>query len=214
MTSTHATLDDVREQITNPVGGASMSEAYRQKQMHAVPEFPAIEHRNDILLTLARGEVVLDVGGSGPLHEELVTVAKAVYTIDHDDRPASPTHASFNLDDVSEARLPQFDGVTLVICGEVIEHLSNPGHFLNRLRRQYPVVTVVTVPNATGSVGFHWMQQGVENVNRDHVAWYSWKTLSVLLEERCGYRVASWFWYHGTPRFAEGLIAVCRPPEG
>jgi hypothetical protein len=51
------------------------------------------------------------------------------------------------------------------------------------------------------------MEAGTENVNVDHVAWYSWRTLKTLLD-RYGYPIREFYWYKGRPRFAEGIIVV------
>jgi hypothetical protein len=47
----------------------------------------------------------------------------------------------------------------------------------------------------------------MENVNIDHVAWYSPRTLRTLLE-RARWNITEFAWYGGDPGVAEGLIAV------
>jgi hypothetical protein len=47
----------------------------------------------------------------------------------------------------------------------------------------------------------------VENVNKDHGAWYSWKTLTTLLE-RHGFTIREFYWYGGDGPTAQGLIMV------
>jgi hypothetical protein len=49
------------------------------------------------------------------------------------------------------------------------------------------------------------MTQGIESVNIDHVAWYSWQTMTTLLN-KTEWRVVDWKWYNGKPLTAEGLI--------
>jgi len=49
------------------------------------------------------------------------------------------------------------------------------------------------------------MRGGIENVNRDHVAYYSYWTLHELVT-RYGFEITEWHWYNGRPLFAEGLI--------
>jgi hypothetical protein len=66
---------------------------------------------------------------------------------------------------------------------------------------------VITVPNAFAQAGRSHMLRGVENVNVDHVAWYSHRTLKTLLE-RVGYDIKEFHWYRGVPYLAEGLIVV------
>jgi hypothetical protein len=56
-------------------------------------------------------------------------------------------------------------------------------------------------------MGCHALEKGYENVNRDHVAYYSWWTLKSLVE-KCGYEVVEFAWYNGRPLFAEGLVML------
>ena len=124
------------------------------------------------------------------------------------DRLGGPNIFGFDLDDVEAGSLPDFVGVELVICGEVLEHLSNPGHFLKRLKKAYPVTTIFTVPNAFTDIGRNSLKTGIEQVNSDHTCYYSYTTLKELLD-RHAYQIDEFYWYNGRPLFAEGLIFVC-----
>lgn len=192
------------DQIRNSLGNPTADPAYRAKQMHEVPPAPSIG-REAFILERAAGKRVLDIGASGPMAEAIRGVVKEYWGID---REASPGVFAINLDS-PHAILPN-RLIDLVICGEVIEHLSNPGLFLGKLIELYPdVPVIVTVPNAYSEVGARWMEKGTENVNLDHVAYYSWTTLKTLVE-RVGYRISEFFWYGGRSRFSEGMIAVLR----
>lgn len=211
------TLDDLRNNLDGP------SEEYRRKQLHPVPDAKVVD-REAFILERVAGKVVLDIGASGRMHAAIVETAKRCYGID---RP--PIHLSdilqrcphypiqgdlefgndviFGIDlDNFSAELPKLD-VQIVVCGEVIEHLSNPGFFLKRLRAAYKCPVIITVPNAFNDGCRKTLERGVENVNNDHVAWYSFHTLSELVR-REGYEVKEHYWYNGRPRFAEGLIFV------
>jgi hypothetical protein len=54
----------------------------------------------------------------------------------------------------------------------------------------------------------------VEYVRGDHICWFSWRTLTTLVEA-CGFTVKDWLWYQNeqaTPfrvGRASGLIFVC-----
>lgn len=183
----------------------SLRTAYEEKQCHAVPRFSVID-RTDFILEQCSGKVVLDIGASGPLHEAIAEVAKKCYGIDREDGDGV---VGVDLDNLSDTfGLPRFGDVKLIVCGEVIEHLANPGTFLKHLRYAYSgTPVIITVPNAASSILQSNLRRGIESVNSDHVAWYSWKTLSVLLD-RYGYVPREWHWYHGEPRFAEGIICV------
>lgn len=175
---------------------------YWEKQLHPVPDAKAVD-RTAFILERCKGKVVLDIGASGRLHESIVRVAAQCYGIDRED---SPGVFGIDLDDF-HAELPQLPDVEIVICGEVIEHLSNPGWLLKRLKEAYRCPVIITVPNAHADSGRHWLERGIDCVNRDHVAWYSHRTLQTLLE-REGYEIKELRWYNGRPKFSEGLIVV------
>lgn len=194
-----ATLDALRESLARPAAKIRSPE-YVAKMMHTIPEVKSID-REKFILDRCKGKTVLDIGASGRMHALIAKTAAKCYGIDREDGDGV---VGVNLDDVS-VTLPVFDGVELVVCGEVLEHLANPGWFLQRLKKAYQVPVVITVPNAFSAAGYSHMERGIENINCDHVSWYSWKTMSVLLG-RYGYEIDEWHWYGGEPITAEGLI--------
>lgn len=199
-------------EIRNSLGGPSTE--YRAKQLHAVPESPVVQ-REPFILERCAGKVVLDIGASGPMHESIVRVASKCYGIE---KPGGPgmsdvvrgdTIEFIDLDDYHQI-LPIFSGVEIIICGEVLEHLSNPGWFLTRLRKAYNCPLIITVPNAFGEAGRRSLERGIENCNIDHIAWHSHRTIKTLLN-RHGYGIIEFYWYGRNgqrPKFSEGLIVV------
>lgn len=211
----YASIDDLRSQLGAPPATAA-SPAYAAKMLHPLPVGRALD-RSAFILEAVKGKRVLEFGATGPMHDAVVKAAAAVYCVDReDDLEADPPVLGFDLDDVSRAELPGGGGLPpygLILCGEVIEHLSNPGWFLTRLRRQFPAVPVlITVPNAFTLKGRSHLEAGVENVNIDHVSWYSPRTLRTLLE-RAGYAITDFAWYGGRPPYSEGLIVVAETQE-
>jgi len=200
LSTAYASIDDLRSQLGQ---AKPVSEAYAKKMLHAVPIAEVVD-RSEFILERCKGRTVLDVGASGPMHDRIVAVAAKTYGWDREDGEGV---TGIDLDN-QDLHLPFYQGIELIVCGEVIEHLSNPGQFLRRLRTRYQgVPVIITVPNAFAEAGRAQLARGTEVVNRDHCAWYSWKTLSVLLE-RAGYSIAEFCWYNGRPLFAEGLIVV------
>jgi hypothetical protein len=200
--STYGSIAELRSQLGARQPSPS-TVAYAEKMLHKVPSAPVLD-RAKFILEQCRGKRVLEFGASGPMHDAIRTVVTETLGVD---RVAAEGVVGFDLDDVSQETLPSFNA-EIIVCGELLEHLSNPGWFLTRLRRQYPSVPVIiTVPNAYCSAGGHHISKGVENVNRDHVAWYSYRTLMTLLE-RVGYTTNVFAWYNGRPHTAEGLIVV------
>ena len=101
----------------------------------------------------------------------------------------------------------------IIVAGEILEHLANPGRFLEAMRH-FTCPLIITTPNAFSQSGMDCVKQGYENVNKDHVAYYTYTTLKTLAE-RYRYRINAFFWDIGVPgrlgnkpNIAEGIIAV------
>jgi 2-polyprenyl-3-methyl-5-hydroxy-6-metoxy-1,4-benzoquinol methylase len=207
-----ATIEDLRSQL-----GSSPAQkpdpAYTAKMLHPIPEGKEVD-RAAFILERVTGKRVLEFGATGAMHDAVVEVAAHVFGVDRENGPG--VHG-FDLDAIefenngeweTQTGLPNYDNPDIILCGEVIEHLSNPGWFLTRLHKQHPGVPVlISVPNAFTKVGSSYLAKGLENVNVDHVAWYSPRTLKTLLN-RAGYDIAEFAWYHGTPPYAEGMIVM------
>lgn len=202
---TFATIDALRESLAQPAHRVRTPE-YIAKMLHLLPDAPVVD-RAKFILAYCKGKRVLELGASGPLHEAICQVAAEHWGIDRAERPHV---VAFDLDDVSEPFIPQDNHPDIIVCGEILEHLTNPGWTLARLHQQYPgVPLIVSVPNAFSSVAQKHVKDGLENVNIDHVAWYSPRTLRTLLE-RYGYAIDSFHWYNGEPGTAEGFVVVTR----
>jgi len=174
--------------------------------VHEIPDTEVIE-RQTFILKKCLDKTVLDIGCFGHLHREIKKVAKVAYGIDHKMIPDDPTFFQLEL---TRSPLPELKDVEVVICGEVVEHLSNPGLFLEELRAKYHCETIFSVPNAFGSFHVSWIRQGKENVNEDHVAYYTYKTFTTLLK-RYGYKVSEFYWYDNPDQvqrqgFNEGMV--------
>jgi len=183
---------------------------YVEKQLHKIPMTTVVD-RVQYLVDITRDKVVLDFGASGSLVNMLQEVAKEYHGIDVEPNDQIDNFYLIDLD--AEDTLPEIHDLQLIVAGEVIEHLSNAGHFLDLIRTYYDVPVILTTPNAHSTNSFGFLKRGIENVNRDHVAWYSYHTLKVLIE-RHGFQLQEWYWYNGTPIFAEGIIFYMEPVHG
>lgn len=184
----------------------NLSPEYVAKMLHKVPAAPVF-NRADYLIKASRNKVILDIGASGPMSEELKKVAAEYYGLDIEPNTGKNFH-KIDLDTAKHIP-PMTSRLEIVIAGEVLEHLSNAGHFLDMVHELGRQV-IVTTPNAFGAGGAQHIRRGVESVNREHVAWYSYHTLKVLVE-RHGFKVLLWGWYNGKPLTAEGLIFHMEP---
>jgi hypothetical protein len=164
-------------------------------------------------LEKARDKRILDIGCTGELSAAIAEVASEYYGVDKTDNPGFDNYYQVDLDDVyNHYEWPPLDGFDYVIVSEVIEHLSNPGYFLSLLK-SYECPIILTAPNGLSSVGQYYIRRGIEHINRDHVAWYSWYTLKNLIE-RHGYKIIEWYWYNGDPGTAEGMIFIVEVGNG
>lgn len=214
----------------------------------------ALVQRLQFIRTVCTGKKVLHLGctnwpytkaaidGDMLLHSELARVATELTGFDFDQKgiDALSTHG---FDNLYQADLEKLDEVELdktfdvIVAGEMIEHLNNPGLFLTGIKRFMDGNTqlVITTINAYG--GMRFLIYGLrgngglaEPVHPDHIAYYSYSTLKLVIE-RHGFSVDSFMFYdlgtehrphNGTlrnllndvcvkiaPQWGDGIIAVC-----
>jgi hypothetical protein len=174
------------------------SAEYVEKMMHLIPPAKVVD-REGYILRQCKDRSVLNLGSSsGTLHRNIEKVARLVVGVD---RKTADIVCDL---DVDPQHLETLTGIELIVAGEIIEHLANPGRLLQSLRT-LNVPLLITVPNALSSAASSHSRRGYENVNADHVAWYSYTTLATLVT-RYGFRLSEFRWYGGKPITAEGLI--------
>ena len=181
-----------------------------------LPATTAVD-RIDFLRSLARGHRVINLGfaerrgGGGSytegdplwLHGRLAEVASGLIGIDLDEAGVERARAQgfeahvADCADAAAVAALGLDPAEIVVAGEIIEHIERPGDFLDAIR---PLVApggrlAVTTPNAASLMNPAAAVVGRELVNPDHVAFYSWFTLTNLLQ-RHGYRVERTLTYH------------------
>lgn len=128
------------------------------------------------------------------LHFELQKSASDLYGFDFD-RKGIDILAEAGVENLYHANLEKLEEVELnetfdvIIAGEMIEHLSNPGLFLKGIQRFMSAETnlLITTINAYSGMrmftyGFRGQGGKAEPVHPDHVAYYSYSTLRVLVE--------------------------------
>ncbi len=176
------------------------------------------------------------------LHFEIEKVASEVYGFDFDQRGIDILREA-GVKNLYRADLEKLEDVELnetfdvIIAGEMIEHLSNPGLFVSGIQRfmnpaTEMVITTINSYSALRFVIYGLRGNGGQNepVHPDHVAYYSYKTLKLVLE-REGLSVKEFLfydlgaehrpfsrWYYNlindvsvkfSPQLSDGIIAVC-----
>jgi SAM-dependent methyltransferase len=213
--------------------------------------------RLELIKSLCAGKKVLHLGCTNwpytqdaieagtLLHKDLAAVASDLYGFDYD-QEGIDFLTSKGFDKLFQADVERLHDVKLaetfdvIVAGEMIEHLNNPGMFLEGIKRfmNGNTLLVITTINAYSGMrffvyGFRGRGGGLEPVHPDHVAYYSYSTLKLLLE-RFGFELANFMFYdigsehrpHNgklrnfvndicvriAPQWADGVIAVCKLP--
>lgn len=217
----------------------------------------ALVQRAQYLRDVCRGRDVLHLGctnwpyreqSAGDdrfIHFPLVEVGREVWGVDAD-REGLDALAAQGVRNLVRADLERLDEAPIdrtfdvVVAGEVIEHLSNPGLFLAGVKRflRPDSVFVVTTVNAYCAMRFLiYALRGRggpnEPVHPDHVAYYSFSTLNHVLS-RAGFRREMFLFYdignehrrfnrkpllwfndlavRVSPQLADGVIIACKLP--
>jgi SAM-dependent methyltransferase len=210
--------------------------------------------RLDFIKKICAGKSVLHLGctnwpytaealeGDMLLHTELGKIASELYGFDYD-QEGIDVLASRGVTNLYPADLEKLDEVPLdrkfdvIIAGEMIEHLNNPGLFLNGIKRFMTPSTKLVVTTINAYCGLRFVLYGfrgnggsAEPVHPDHISYYSYSTLKLVLE-RHKFKVDEFMFYdigveHRpynsrlqnfvndvcvkiAPQWADGLIAVC-----
>lgn len=216
---------------------------------HYLPEqVKIVKDRKAFVVDLCRGKGVLHIGcvGSGSvedrlkdrshLHLRIHEVADHLTGVDINQDGLNVLQAAgfdhCRLLDIEHERFPDSlaQNVDLIVIPEVMEHLSNPGKFLDKLKHlHFQGDILISVPNAF-SYRVHTLIKNnkVEFVHPDHKFYFSPVTLKTLLQ-RHGFEVHNqilYFWpsddpfgqeyeilLSQNPYFAEGIIVIARDED-
>ena len=160
--------------------------------------------RQDFVVAYAMGKSVLHLGcvdagfsqqkldAGSYLHARLQSVTKALWGVDvgHSGLEWMRLQGWQNLYHVDIEKLETeaslfTQAFDLLVLTEVLEHLNNPGHFLEAVRPLFRPQTelLITTPNATslGNIIANFHHQ--EAVHPDHNYWYSYNTLASFLHK-------------------------------
>lgn len=177
------------------------------------------------------------------LHFELEQITAHVTGFDFD-QAGIDILAEHGSRDLFRADLEQLEDVEcdktfdVIVAGEMIEHLNNPGLFLNGIKRFMRPETRLVITTVNAYCAMRFVIYGLrgkggsnEPVHPDHIAYFSYSTLSLLLKRhdfiiddfmfydlgyehrpfgRAIYNIINDITVRITPQLADGVIAVCR----
>ncbi len=162
------------------------------------------------------GRRVLDVGAASGhrretwMHRLVAGVASSAVGLELDAREAaSAASLGFDVRQGDAETIDLAETFDVVWAGELIEHLSCPGAFLDGVRRTLTPSgrLVLTTPNAFAVSNFVYRLGGSPRVNLQHTCWYCSVTLSQLLE-RHGFEVEEMrYLRHTTPGRVRRVLA-------
>ncbi len=210
--------------------------------------------RVDFIKKMCEGKRVLHLGCTNSpftnesiknemlLHHDLKQVAKELYGFDYD-AEGLEIFKQIGEKNIYWADLEKLDEVDLnetfdvIIAGEMIEHLSNPGLFLRGIKRFMNKDSKLVITTINAYSGMRFFIYGLrgrgganEPVHPDHVAYYSYKTLNLVVErEKLKIKDFVFYdigpehrphlhWFYNlvndvsvklSPQLSDGVIAVC-----
>lgn len=165
-----------------------------------------LKDRVSVILDACAGKRVLHLGctnspytaqsleGDMLLHSRLSEVAAVVHGFDNDseslDLMRKAGYDNLHIADLEKLSEIAFkEDIEVIVAGEIIEHLSNPGLFLEGVKTLMGPQTTLLITTINAYSGLRYIQyvlrgRGglVEPVHPDHVAYYSYSTLRLLLQ--------------------------------
>lgn len=156
-----------------------------------------------ILPLLPEGGSILDIGcaqhdageRSDPnwLHQHLYEIGNEVLGIDYlEEEIAELREAGYNVEHQNAETMDLGREFDTIVAGELIEHLSNFGQFLDRVNNHLLPggALVLSTPNPWALHRFYQAFQGEVYSNPEHTCWFDERTLRQTLK-RHGFEVES-----------------------
>lgn len=165
------------------------------------------------------GKDILDIGCAVGykkedwMHKNMRSIAKSIQGLDLDKESVDEIRAMGY--DVEEGNAQDFNvnkKFNLLHAGELIEHLDNPGGFLESAKRHLSVdgMLIMTTPNALRINNFIYAVTGGLKVNAEHTCWYCDSTITTLLERKGFEVVELGYLKHETFGFFRKLMLKAR----
>lgn len=194
---------------------------------HKLPGTRVVSDRDECILSYCRDKNVLNLGCVGSvesikkgtsLHLKIARVAKRAFGVDTSNEGLECLKEQ-NLPDLICQDVEAIGGLELpvsldiIVAGEVLEHLSNPGLCLqgaSALMEPGETVLIITVPNAFSYRSFlSVLLSNSELVRSDHNFYFSYITIKSLLNG-CDIEVVDVFPYSNLRLEMSLLKKICK----
>jgi 2-polyprenyl-3-methyl-5-hydroxy-6-metoxy-1,4-benzoquinol methylase len=198
---------------------------YRKKMEKA-----RLVDRIELIQRYCRGKRVLDVGCVGHtvppthplwLHKRIAEVASRVVGIDIESEKVEELRKQgYNAIVANALNCDLGEKFDVIVAGQVIEHLDNPGIFLENMKKHLSDggAFIITTDNAHGAMFVKDYLIKRPNINPQHCMFFSRETIGELLGRHdleiseFYYYDDAWKWFFKIfPQFASNFIVVCRP---
>ncbi len=177
-----------------------------------------LKDRVSAIMEACRGKRVLHLGCTNSpytaesiqegslLHSRIAEIAQSVHGFDNDtaslEMMRKAGHESLHEADLENLEETGFsEEVDVIVAGEMIEHLSNPGRFLDGVKTMMGPETILLITTINAYSALRNLQYALrgrggvnEPVHPDHVAYYSYSTLRLLLD-RSGFDIDDFMFY-------------------
>jgi len=138
------------------------------------------------------------------LHSHLDKVAKELVGIDYLQKEVELIRKKYGYEcyfgDVLKLEELSLNRIfKVIVCGELIEHLENPGMFLDGIKRfmDQNSIIIITTPNPWSKHRIQLIKKGILEdkwINKEHTCWFSFQTLKQILERK-GYEEINYSYY-------------------
>jgi len=184
---------------------------------------PAVDDRFDVIARYAARGAVLDVGCiderhperiGDSLHARLKRLNPRVEGLDGDAAAVeSVRRLGYEVRLADACRDPLGGPYDCIVAGELLEHIENPGAFLDRAREALAPggTLLVTTPNPfRASQFFKILKYGEPQIHPRHTLWFDPRTLAELLDRR-GFLPLEFVWIRDPRRGFRRILARFRP---
>ena len=182
-----------------------------KKGLRRFPDMRFVPDRESFLMDICKGKRVLNLGCGDAisfsdrmqrgrhLHTLLAAVSESLYGVDLHANTIQKLRDEYGVDNLYVGNVEALDidfgtDFDVIVAGELIEHLNNPGLFLDSVSRYMRPTTrfVITTPNLHGLKVFIYSLVGRQRIPPDHSLGFSFKMLNEILE-RHGFYVEKWY---------------------
>lgn len=149
------------------------------------------------------------------LHQKINNVARKLVGIDFLQTEVSYIQNKYDYEvyyaDVTSLEKWEYnEKFDVIICGELIEHLQNPGLMLDGIKRFMfkDTILIITTPNPWSRNRLKLIKKVIKEakwLNPEHTCWFSFQTLKQLLE-RSGFSEVNYSYYYAETEAEEVSI--------